>query len=102
MYYFHGIGGVTKRQAATQFLLLCCLAILFCLMLFGLIRYTSGPIRKRSDGRYRDKNGHEFTEAQFRAFKIWEGSLACSLGSVVAVGIADAAAKRGHNRGGEL
>jgi hypothetical protein len=74
MHYFYGIGGVTKRHAVTQFILFCCLALFFCLTLFGLVRYTSGPIRKRSDGIYRDKNGHEFTEAQFRVFQIWEGS----------------------------
>jgi hypothetical protein len=34
-------------------------------------------------------------------FKIWERSFAGCIGLVVIAGIADVAAKRGHNRGGE-
>ena len=94
MHYFHRIGGVTKRHAVTQFILFCSLALFLCLTIFGFVRYTSGPIRKRSDGVYRDKNGHVFTEAQFRVFEIWEACFAGSFGLVVVVGIADATAKR--------
>jgi hypothetical protein len=86
----------------TQFTLLCCLALFLCLGIFGFVRYTSGPIHKRSDGVYRDRNGHVFTEAQFRIFKIWEGCFAGSFGLVVAVAIADAVAKREQTRRSQL
>jgi hypothetical protein len=88
MYYFCGIGGKNKRHAMTQFILLCCLALLVCVTIYGLIFYRGAPIRKRSDGIYRDKGGRVFTERQFHAFKIWELCFAGSLGLVVVAGVA--------------
>jgi hypothetical protein len=95
MYYFHGIGGVTRRHAMTQFSLLCCLALFLCVSVYGFTRHPL-PIYDKGNGIYRDRNGRSFTKQQFHAFQIWEGCFAGSFGLVVIAGIANAVAKRGH------
>lgn len=72
----------------TQFILFCCMVLFVCVMIYGLIFYRGAAIRKQSDGIYRDKGGHVFTERQFHAFQIWELCYAGSFGLVVVAGVA--------------
>lgn len=57
-------------------------AVVVLVMVYGIVRYPSAPIRYRNGG-YFDKAGQEFTEAQFRSFVIWER---CLFGTFVLAG----------------
>src|SRR5690348_15575216 len=96
MHYYHGIGGVTKKHAVASFVLFCCLALFWCLTIYGIFCYRAGPIRKQSEGVYRDKSGRTFTESQFHAFIVWEVCFFSSFGAVAIAGVAASMAKRAH------
>jgi len=61
-----------KKRKIGDLIWLGCFALVALVMFYGLICYPYAPIRLHNDGHYRDKTGHEFSEAQFNTFTIWE------------------------------
>jgi hypothetical protein len=74
-----------KKRKLGEDIWMGCFALVAVVMLYGVIRYPYAPVRLRDDGHYRDKNGSEFTEAQFHSFTIWER---CLLGAFVVLAAA--------------
>ena len=81
-------------RKAVEVIGLGCFALAVAVMLYGVIRYPSAPIRLRDDGHYRDKAGRVYTEAQFRSFRMWEHSLLGSFAALAAVGVTLAVSNR--------
>ena len=85
-----------KKRNLGESIWLGCFALVVFVMLYGVICYPYAPIRLRDDGHYRDKNGREFTEAQFHSFATWERCLLGSFAVVAAASIPLAIAR--HRR----
>jgi hypothetical protein len=87
MTYFCGIGGTNRQHAMANFVSLCCMALLVGLLVYGLTVYRGAPIRRLSDGTYRDKGGRVFTERQYVNFRFWELCYGGSFVLAVAAGV---------------
>lgn len=71
-----------KKRNLLQKIWFGCIVVCVLVMVYGIVRYPSAPIRYRNGG-YFDKAGHQFTETQFRSFTIWER---CLFGSFILAG----------------